>query len=160
MTDVLWEEGETRQSDKLWSYLLGVVLLIAAVLVPMVNATAQVSMQNPPNDPATIDLMIAGVLALIGGIMVLHAEINQAAKRYRIDEDGITEIFDLIAKRENRIKFDRITNVSMNQGVFDRYFGTGTVKVHTAGVGLRQPEIDIKYVQGFHEAQRIIEEHA
>lgn len=53
--------------------------------------------------------------------------------RYALDERELTVRMGLLTKTEKSVPYDKVTNVELKRGIWDRLLGLGTLQVHTAG---------------------------
>jgi uncharacterized membrane protein YdbT with pleckstrin-like domain len=92
---------------------------------------------------------IPSVIVLIGGLMLGLAAagtvlFNLRSREYRFYNNEIEVYEGFINIKRNNTSYDRVTDISYSQPVTQRLFGTGTVKLNTAGSG--RHEIKISYV--------------
>ena len=80
------------------------------------------------------------------------------AIEYTIGETEIIVRKGIINKTVKHIPFRTITNVSSRYGLFDRFFGIGTVEIETAGKSGQQiePEAKIEGIKNFQEVRDMI----
>lgn len=86
-------------------------------------------------------------LALVPVIFVLgvvFGYFSLKAREYRFGDDYLEWYEGFININKSNIAFNRVTDVSMSQPVVQRFFGTGTIKVNTAGSNGH--EVKISYV--------------
>ena len=80
--------------------------------------------------------------------IIIYVEIMVRATTYTIDKNSVTKRFKFLAIEEKKISKKDITDISMSQGLIQRMFGLGNLKINTAGthliemrwVGLENPE--------------------
>lgn len=83
--------------------------------------------------------------AVIVGLAVMNVIISPVFRynryRYRMDEESIETISGYIFVTHKIVPIERIQNLEVNQGPFDRYFGVANVNVTTGG-----GDVDISYI--------------
>lgn len=87
-------------------------------------------------------VIIGGVMIALLGTGVVYFNLNSREYRFYRDEVEVYEGFLTINR--NSTSYNRVTDISYSQPVTQRIFGTGTVKLNTAGSGYH--EIKISYV--------------
>lgn len=85
-------------------------------------------------------LAIGLVVAAIGWEVAYYQRF-----RFRLTEDTFDIDSGVLSRREREIPYDRIQNVGISRGVFQRLFGLAAVQIETAGGG--NTEAAIKYVE-------------
>lgn len=91
------------------------------------------------------NLMIWGVVLLIGGIWLFYLYLVRATSLYTIDENHLTSSVGIFAKRATKIPINRITNYEVHHTFFERVLGLGDINVDTAGsteFELKMAEVD------------------
>lgn len=146
MPEEIWEGRQKRKSSKLFNYVLGSLFVLISIIGIILRQSV----------PGSFKILIP-ITGIIGIPLIVFTEINFRGKRYSIDDSGITEKFDWIILKENRIKFDQITNISISKGFFDRKYNTGSINVHTAGMGSQKAEIEIRYIEKPEDVKDILE---
>jgi putative membrane protein len=114
-----------------WKALLLYYILWS--LVSLVPAALWIVLQNAGTDvPATWFFgatLVGLVVTYVGGW------IKRATTRYTVTDRRITIRTGLASRSERSTHVDRVQNVHMRQGVFERILGIGNVDWDTAGTG-------------------------
>lgn len=92
---------------------------------------------------------VSPVLVVVGGLLLALTGIggvffNLNSREYRFYENEVEVYEGFINITQNNTSYDRVTDISYNQPVTQRLFGTGTIKLNTAGSAYH--EIKISYV--------------
>ncbi len=111
----------------------GMILLGTAVLTGILMWSS---------DIPSVFVLIGGILLALAGTGVVFFNLNSREYRFYNNEVEVYEGFINIT--QNNTSYDRVTDISYSQPITQRIFGTGTVKLNTAGSGYH--EIKISYV--------------
>lgn len=111
----------------------GMILLGAAVLTGILMWSSNIP---------SVFVLIGGILLGLAGTGVVFFNLNSREYRFYNNEVEVYEGFINIT--QNNTSYDRVTDISYSQPITQRIFGTGTVKLNTAGSGYH--EIKISYV--------------
>ncbi len=126
---------------------------------------------------AIVPLVLGGLLGNLlwgatGAAVIIVAALligwlRRISTRYTITDRRIMINRGILSKREQRAHIDRVQNVRLEQSMFDRLFGVGTLDFDTAGtddsdfrfVGIAEPDhlrdrIDREYVARSREISR------
>lgn len=66
-------------------------------------------------------------------IYIFTSFMNLRAREYRFFGDRVEFYEGFINIRRSIVRYDRITDVNFSRSIWDRYFGTGTIRLNTAG---------------------------
>jgi len=85
---------------------------------------------------------------LIGILIIIFTEIFRRAQTFRILETGVERGFKFLINLKIFADFDKIQDMSVEQGIIDRVLGIGKLKINTAGSpnseivfsGIKNPE--------------------
>lgn len=88
-------------------------------------------------------LAIFPVAAFIIQIYFLYGELKN--RSYLIHEDSIEIQDDFLDKESNSARFENITDVKLEKPFIQRLFGTGDIRLSTAGKGI-ESELVIRYL--------------
>lgn len=77
-------------------------------------------------------------------------------RKYIIRDDGVEVVDDYLDKSSTSVGFENATDVSLSRPLFQRLFGTGNVKVETAGSD--RAEIQFKYLKDAEDVQEELAE--
>ncbi|MEO1530471.1 MAG: PH domain-containing protein, partial [Planctomycetota bacterium] len=97
--------------------------------------------------PVIIGSLFAGPVAFLGfGIYVFAAAATNAIRyytlRYRLVDDELVIHSGLLNRRERRIPFDRVQEVTLQQGILHRVCGFAKIEVSTAGSDTNEATLD------------------
>jgi len=106
---------------------------------------------------------VAGIVAagFLGGLGVFVFWYNRAFQKtafYRFTEEEIQYKRGVWIKKQSSVPYNRITNAESGQGPVQRFFDAGGVKVHTAGQGTPQAEMNFGGVENFKEIEEKVME--
>jgi len=101
-------------------------------------------------DPVVI-LILTGSLIIF--ISVFFSYMNLRAREYRFFDDRSEFYEGFLNITRKVVRYDRITDITFNRSVWERIWGTGTVKLNTAGSPYK--EIRIAYVR---DSERIYQD--
>ncbi|UCC92101.1 MAG: PH domain-containing protein [Candidatus Aenigmatarchaeota archaeon] len=92
---------------------------------------------NNPEVLSTPVVIIPAIMILffiiIPIIFIFTTFMNLRAREYRFFGDRVEFYEGFINIRRSIVRYDRITDVSFSRSIWDRYFGTGTIRLNTAG---------------------------
>jgi len=71
-------------------------------------------------------------------IVVIYTEVNVRATKYIVDKDSITYYYKFLVIKEKKISKKDITDISLTQGLIQRYFKIGNLHINTAGTHLME----------------------
>ena len=88
-------------------------------------------------------------------VVILYIEIKVRTTEYIIDSKSLTYKYKFLSVQEKKISKKDITDVSMTQDLFQRYFNVGNVHVNTAGsnamemvlTGIEYPDEAVKLLK-------------
>lgn len=127
----------------------GMVLLGTAVLTGILMLSSNIP---------SLFILVGGILLALAGIGAVYFNLNSREYRFYSNEVEVYEGF--INIEQNNTSYDRVTDISYSQPITQRMFGTGTVKLNTAGSGYH--EIKISYVdnpeQEYKSLKQIVED--
>lgn len=103
----------------------------------------------------TSGLLAAGVLFVL--FFVAHY-FSYKSQEYTVSDDEIEFYEGFINIEKRNIAFDRVTDVKMEQSIEQRYFGTGDIKIHTAGTSTH--EVKLEYLDSPEEVYDDLREKA
>lgn len=110
------------------------------------------------SDIPSVFVLIGGILLALAGTGIVFFNLNSREYRFYTNEVEVYEGFINIT--QNNTSYDRVTDISYTQPITQRIFGTGTIKLNTAGSGYH--EIKISYVdnpeQKYRTLKQIVEE--
>ena len=91
---------------------------------------------------------------LIGLVIILFSELLRRAYTYYITENGVEYKFSFVSKNIILVKYNKIQDLIVDQGLWDRILNIGTIKINTAG----SPDIEIRLrgVSSPHAIEKII----
>lgn len=88
-------------------------------------------------------LAILPVIGFVLQVYFLHGELKH--RSYLIHEDAVEIKDDFFDKESNLAQFENITDVKLEKPFIQRLFGTGNIRLSTAGKGT-ESELVIRYV--------------
>ena len=109
-------------------YFLGAWLCL---LVPGALLLAAYSQAQAQPDPYTL---AAGLLFLLGLLIFLKMMIRQWSTEIGVTSHRFVEKYGLVGMRTNEIALPNIEGVRVNQSIFGRMLGYGTVRIEGTGV--------------------------
>ncbi len=128
---VLQETEPEPRSNAWWLTRVGPAVAVLSLTV-LLGRFVTFIWSIPGPDPGTLyGVEFAGMVLGLGMFAVGQAMVR-GLRFYITDQRIITE-FSFIIRRTVIVPYDRITNTSQRQGIFDRLFGTGSVIIDTAG---------------------------
>lgn len=83
------------------------------------------------------------IIPFIGIVFIIIAEMLRRCDTYIITSHRIIERSGIINIKEDSVNWEKISNYSLMQNVFDRIFGTGSIHLWSMG-GEDEPEVTIK----------------
>ena len=101
------------------------------------------TMQSHP--AGSIQMYILGIAALIlfpwlsylsialGILIIATTELIRRSETFFITDTGIAREFTLLSKTRTFVEYAQIENLNVEQTLFDRIFGIGTIFIDTAG---------------------------
>ena len=98
---------------------------------------------------AAFVIMLISIIAIIFYVRAIE---------FRLEDKEIIVKIGLVNKTEKHMPFRTITNISSRYGIYDRFFGIGTVQIETAGKSGQQtsPEAKIEGIPIFFEVRDLI----
>ena len=141
-------EGHPSWRSIISFYLMGLVVVAAAVAVGVVADKVSIG---------------AGAAAAILLIVLLVGWLRRITTRYLITNRRLQIRRGLIAKNVEETRVDRIVDVTVRQGVFDRILGIGAVDFDNASAqqgdlfrfsGIASPEKVVRAIDQVHEESR------
>lgn len=92
--------------------------------------------------------VVPAVLVLFLGIMVLNMVVRLRTTRYEVHGWGVAVASGWLGRSRVECRYEKVTDVSVTQGVWGRIFGFGTIRINTAGgaeapvnfAGVRAPD--------------------
>lgn len=76
--------------------------------------------------------------------------------RYELDERYVTKSSGVLWKKRRSIPLEKITNLDVRQGPFERIFGYGKIWVFTPSTGAAKPEEQLLGIPNPHEMKETI----
>ena len=120
-----------------WLYALGTW---AALFVPgfaFLGFAGRAATLSPPfamNAPASWAAFVSALLLLLGIIIFLKRMIRRATTEIGVTSHRFVEKYGLLSLSTNEIALHNIEGVRVNQGLFGKIFGYGTVRIEGTGV--------------------------
>jgi uncharacterized membrane protein YdbT with pleckstrin-like domain len=142
-------EGHPSWRSILSFYLMGLVVIAVAVVIGVVA------------DQTGIAIAAAGVLLVL---TLIVGWLKRITTRYLITNRRMQIRRGLIAKHVEETRVDRLVDVSVHQGVFDRILQIGAVDFDNASAqqgdlfrfaGVAQPERVVRAIDQVHEEARV-----
>jgi uncharacterized membrane protein YdbT with pleckstrin-like domain len=142
-------EGHPSWRSILSFYLMGLVVIVVAVVIGVLA------------DQTGIGLAAAGVLAVL---TLIVGWLKRITTRYLITNRRMQIRRGLIAKHVEETRVERVVDVSVHQGVFDRLLRIGAVDFDNASAqqgdlfrfaGVANPERVVRAIDQVHEQARV-----
>jgi uncharacterized membrane protein YdbT with pleckstrin-like domain len=142
-------EGHPSWRSILSFYLMGLVVIAALVVIGVLA------------DQTGIGLAAAGVLAVL---TLIVGWLKRITTRYLITNRRMQIRRGLIAKHTEETRIERVVDVSVHQGVFDRLLRIGAVDFDNASAqqgdlfrfaGVANPERVVRAIDQVHEQARV-----
>ena len=149
--EILRHYKPARKSSLGTSYVIGPILVLGGLLVSLYMGIVGGLMSFV----ASL-FSVSGTPIVIGLGMIAAAEIKVRGSNFYVTNQRVIKDFTFLISRSKVVKYDRITHIAPNQGIIDRIFGAGTVRVKTAGTN--RSEFNLKHIQEWREAERDISE--
>lgn len=111
---------------------------------------------HPPmfrNHPLGFVLSIVLIAAAVGIIILLVWYVKSRAEMLTITREELRYEKGILSKAHSELRLSSIRSVRVNQGLFQRIFGTGDVRIYTAGDA---PEITVTGMPDPHEIRELI----
>lgn len=111
---------------------------------------------HPPmfrNHPVGFVLSIVLIGAAIGIIILLVWYVKTRAEMLAVTRDELRYEKGILSKSHSELRLSSIRSVRVNQSLLQRMFGTGDIRIYTAG---DEPEITVKGMPDPHELRQII----
>lgn len=118
---------------KIWLTLLTIT---SFVLIPMVSAHIIINIFDPQDADKLMPilwLVAAGLLAAMWIITIPVAILWVKHLSYQIKDDRIIIHKGILARIQQNIPFRAITDFMLYRSLYDRFLGTGVIRVQTAG---------------------------
>ncbi len=93
-----------------------------------------------------------GVTLLPIALTFLPAYIRYHTLRYRFDESGVAVSWGYLFRSETYLTYEKIQDIHLSRGLFERWLGIGTVSIQTAS-GASMAEESIVGVRAFEEVR-------
>lgn len=111
---VLWYD---RRS---WKSLLGWFLLAALFIIISLIASSE---------SGTLGMLIF----ILGAVFILIPILLRYSSEYTITNKRVYSRYGLISRKTSETTFDKITDMSLSQGIFGRLLNYGDLRINTAG---------------------------
>jgi membrane protein YdbS with pleckstrin-like domain len=82
-------------------------------------------------------IMISVAIAIVGVLWVIAAALvipYYNSLRYEIHDDEVIVHVGIVTKSVKHVPYRTVTNIVVNRGILDRFFGLGTLNIQTAGM--------------------------
>lgn len=155
--------------NKLFLYIITIFVVVTSCIISLGALIAFfTSLDSEPSDGdfglfiannlyflELIYIIVCFSIMLIAAILVV---IYTRTMEFQILENEVIVKKGVINKEVKHIPLRNITNVSSRFGIYDRFFGIGTVEIETAGKSGQQtgPEAKIEGISNFFEVRDLI----
>lgn len=115
---------------------------------------------HPPmfrNHPLGFVLSILLIAAAVGIIILLVWYVKTRAEKLTITREELRYEKGILSKAHSELRLASIRSVRVNQGLLQRMFGTGDVRIYTAG---DDPEITVRGMPDPHEIRELISDNS
>jgi membrane protein YdbS with pleckstrin-like domain len=112
-----------------WLYYLNCYVVGGIVLVLGLIFAGAAAMSNLPSS-----VFVAGTVGFVtGGICIGFDILDQKNRVYRVFKDRVEMTSGIVSRSTSEVRVNNIRTVAMEQGIIERIFGLGTVKIGSAG---------------------------
>lgn len=123
----------------------GIVILGYLIFSPLVGlalfvGSASLFGRMPGGGLATSLLLLSPFI-----LYWVHRFMNLRSREYRFFDDAVETYEGWLNLKNDNVSYDMVTDISFDRPVIQRIFGTGTVRLNTAGSNTH--EVHIKYVK-------------
>ena len=141
----------TRLAFLKW-YALSVLIIAASIAFFILSADIEFL-------PADYRLYATVILGIAGFSVIVMVEIKRHDDDYAITDERIVERTGLVSIKQDSIYWEKVSNFSIKQNLFDRLFGIGTVEIWSIS-GDDEPQIVIKRASNFKKIVSILNRFA
>lgn len=137
-----------------WRYQWRALLFVPGLAA---GALAVLAQEPIPHLGRTGHVAVAGGLAVLAALVALVAVYRRYRYDYRIGDGVIEARKGILARKVDALHLDDLRHMEVNQGVWQRIFGVGTIRFASAGTD--QPEIVFRGVLHPDRIRRELQQH-
>lgn len=125
------------------------------------DSDEKVEWSGKPRIVSIIPAIVMGVVLLplagLGMVVMLASYLQIKNTDFVVTNQGLYRKQGVLSRSVQKIGFDKVQNISFNQGVLGKYFGYGNVAISTAGgSGI---EMSFNSIESPKEVQELINRH-
>lgn len=137
-----------------WRYQWRALLFVPGVAA---GALAVIAQEPIPRLGRTGHVAVASGLAALAALVALVAVYRRYRYDYRIEDRVIEARKGILARKVDALHLDDLRHVEVNQGVWQRILGVGTIRFASAGTD--QPEIVFRGVMHPDRIRQKLQQH-
>lgn len=127
-----------------------IIGIVSSLLVSLILGGLVYTFINPAAGILTILILFA--------LFLTAHYFSYKSQEYKISESEIQFYEGFINIEKRNIAFDRVTDIKMEQSIEQRFFGTGDIKIHTAGTSTH--EVKLEYLDSPEEVYEDLRDKA
>jgi membrane protein YdbS with pleckstrin-like domain len=121
------DEGSLTPLDPAYIKVLRIRAAITAVPIS-VGALVLESAEALPRGAVILPVL------LVAALVILRLPLRRwQARGYRLESDRLQVVAGMLFRRDTVVPFGRVQHIDVEQGPLERFYGLGTLVLHTAG---------------------------